>query len=140
MPERGIDVDVEAPVIGQQRVDALEPVREPVAGAPAVKPVAKPQDDRARRRLEAEQRSQRNRTLGPLKTRVEGLEATIERLEAAQRERNLELAKPEVYADAPRRNLLLTEYQRDADALTDATEAWELAVAELETLQAQLTS
>ncbi|MBL8942186.1 MAG: ABC-F family ATP-binding cassette domain-containing protein [Myxococcales bacterium] len=117
-----------------------EPVREPVAGAPAVKPVAKPQDDRARRRLEAEQRSQRNRTLGPLKTRVQGLEATIERLEAAQRERNLELAKPEVYADAPRRNLLLTEYQRDADALTDATEAWELAVAELETLQAQLTS
>ena len=117
-----------------------EPVREPVAGAPAVKPVAKPQDDRARRRLEAEQRSQRNRTLGPLKARVQGLEATIERLEAAQRERNLELAKPEVYADAPRRNLLLTEYQRDADALTDATEAWELAVAELETLQAQLTS
>lgn len=117
-----------------------EPVREPVAGAPAAKPAAKPADDRARRRLEAEQRSQRNRTLGPLKTRVQGLEATIERLEAAQRERNLELAKPEVYADAPRRNLLLTEYQRDADALSDATEAWELAVAELETLQAQLTS
>ena len=93
-----------------------EPVREPVAGAPAVKPVAKPQDDRARRRLEAEQRSQRNRTLGPLKTRVEGLEATIERLEAAQRERNLELAKPEVYADAPRRNLLLTEGARRHEA------------------------
>ncbi len=128
-----------------------EAVRESAGRAPAARPGAvvasgagqpaaaarSREDEKARKRTEAEHRGQRNRTLGPLRTRVQQLEAAIERLEAAQRERNLELAKAEVYADAPRRNTLLGEYQRDADALSDATEAWELASAELETLQAQ---
>jgi ATP-binding cassette subfamily F protein 3 len=74
--------------------------------------------------------------LGPARARVRALEASIEKLEAAQRERNLELAKPEVYADATLRNRLLTEYQRDADLLADATSDWELAQAELEALEA----
>jgi ATP-binding cassette subfamily F protein 3 len=124
---------------------AAAPVRAadaPKKGSPAA-PAEVPrsrEEERARRRNEAEQRGQRNRALGPLKTRVQQLEADIERLETAQRVRNLELAKPEVYADAARRNLLLTEYHRDAEALADATSQWEVAVAELETLQAQLTS
>ncbi len=142
---------------GAAKPSKTEPVREasPAASKPgaAIKPgaaskpgasnetAARPrEDDRARRRFEAEQRTLRNRTLGPAKTRVQQLEATIDRLELAQRGRNLELAKPEVYADAPRRNALLTEYQRDADALADATAAWELACAELEVLEAQLTA
>jgi ATP-binding cassette subfamily F protein 3 len=108
--------------------------------APAAAPARSREEERARRRNEAEQRGQRNKALGPLRARVKQLEADIERLESAQRERNLELAKPEVYADAPRRNQLLTEYHRDADALTDATSEWEVAVAELEQLEAQLTS
>ncbi len=90
------------------------------------------EQDKARRRAEAEARSQRNKTLGPLRARIGELEATIERIEAAQRQRNLELARPETYDDPPRRQALLAEYQRDAAALESATSAWELATAELE--------
>ncbi|MBX7084570.1 MAG: ABC-F family ATP-binding cassette domain-containing protein [Nannocystaceae bacterium] len=115
---------------------ASAPAR-PVAAAATPRPAG---TDRARRRAEAEGRNERARLLGPLRTRVRELEAEIERLEKAQRERNLDLARPETYADAPRRNALLTEYQRDADAIASATEAWELAQAELEALQASLTS
>jgi len=116
---------------------AAEPAK-PDAGPPVTPPRSR-EEERVRRRNEAEQRGHRNRALGPLKTRVKELEAEIERLESAQRERNLELAKPEVYADAPRRNQLLTEYHRDADALADATSQWEVSVAELEALESQLT-
>ncbi|MBK8237241.1 MAG: ATP-binding cassette domain-containing protein [Deltaproteobacteria bacterium] len=108
-----------------------------VTRAPAAAAVAKNAgNDKARRRAEAESRAQRSRLVAPLRKRVAQLEADIERLESAQRERNLDLARPETYADAARRNALLTEYQRDADALANATAAWELAVAELEAADA----
>jgi hypothetical protein len=67
-----------------------------------------------------------------LQARVKELEARIEALEAAQRGRNLELARAETYENPQRRQTLLAEYQRDADALAQATEAWALASAELE--------
>jgi ATP-binding cassette subfamily F protein 3 len=92
------------------------------------KPVRSREDDRARKRAEADRR----RALGPLQARVRELEATIERLEADQRARNLELSRPETYENAERRRVLLGEYQRDADALAQASEAWALASAELE--------
>ncbi|MFO0635675.1 MAG: ABC-F family ATP-binding cassette domain-containing protein [Nannocystaceae bacterium] len=133
------------PVDGRAAKPTREPTPPPVAAAApartgAVAPPRPAGNDRARRRAEAEGRNERSRLLGPLRTRVQQLEAEIERLEKAQRERNLDLARPETYADAPRRNALLTEYQRDADAIAAATEAWELAQAELEALQASLTS
>jgi ATP-binding cassette subfamily F protein 3 len=101
-----------------------------------VEPPRNREQDKQRRRVEAEQRSARNKTLGPLKTRVGELEASIEKLEAGQRARNLELARPETYENPARRESLLAEYQRDAAALAGATEAWELACAELESLEA----
>jgi ATP-binding cassette subfamily F protein 3 len=90
---------------------------------------------RARRRQEAEQRGERNRRLGPVRKRIAELEAQIETLETAQRERNLQLADPAVYDDAARRSQLLGDYQRDAAALAECTEAWELAQQELEELE-----
>jgi ATP-binding cassette subfamily F protein 3 len=92
-------------------------------------------DRRARRREEAERRAERNRRVGPLRRRVAELEAQIEALEAAQRGRNLELADPNVYEDGARRQALLRDYQRDAAALQEITEAWELAQQELETIE-----
>lgn len=91
-------------------------------------------DRRARRRDEAERRSERNRKVGPVKQRIVELEARIEALEAAQRERNLQLADPKVYDDAARRQALLRDYQGDAAALQECNEAWELAQQELEQL------
>jgi ATP-binding cassette subfamily F protein 3 len=119
------------------------PTREPMVTAPAPTPRAPAaktepepprnrEQERARRRAEAEARSARNKSVGPLKAKVAELEATIERLEAVQRQRNLELARPETYEDPAKRQALLAEYQRDAAALASATEAWELASAELE--------
>ncbi len=92
-------------------------------------------DDKARRRQEAELRAERNKRLGPARAEVKRLEAEIEALEAAQRERNLALAKPETYDNAARRQELLSAYQRDAATLAAATDAWEQASAELESLE-----
>jgi ATP-binding cassette subfamily F protein 3 len=108
-----------------------------VVRAPVVQPEPTAEnkaDRRARRREEAERRSERNRRVGPVKQRITELEGKIEALEAAQRERNLLLADPKVYDDGARRQALLRDYQRDAAALQDCTEAWELAQQELEAL------
>jgi ATP-binding cassette subfamily F protein 3 len=104
--------------------------------APVVQPESAESkaDRRARRREDAERRSERNRRVGPVKQRITDLEGKIEALEAAQRQRNLELADPKVYDDGARRQALLRDYQRDAAALQECTEAWELAQQELEAL------
>ncbi len=86
------------------------------------------EDDKARKREEAERR----KAVAPLQARVKELEAVIERIEAAQRVRNLDLARVETYQDAARRKVLLDEYQRDAEALAQANEDWALASAQLE--------
>jgi len=87
---------------------------------------------RARKRDEAQQRAQRAKALGPLERKIKAMEVRIEELEGKQRERNLALADPAVYADAKRRDTLLGEYQRDSAELGELSEAWELAQAELE--------
>jgi len=103
------------------------------ASQPATAQPAGSKDDRKmRKREEAERRAARNRLEGPLKKKIAQLEADIELLERAQRQRNLELANEAVYADERRRRVLLDEYQRDSEALVDLTEAWESATAELE--------
>ncbi len=91
---------------------------------------------KARKREEAQRRATANRKLGPIKKRIQALEARIETLEAEQRTRNLELADPQTYHDAEKRNALLTDYQRDESALAELGEAWEVAQMELEELDA----
>lgn len=90
---------------------------------------------KARKREEAQRRSDAAKKLGPIKKRVAELEAKIEVLETEQRARNLALADPETYNDAEKRNALLTAYQRDEDALAEVNEQWEMATVQLEELE-----
>jgi ATP-binding cassette subfamily F protein 3 len=87
---------------------------------------------RNRKRDEAQRRAERGKAIGPLERKIKAMEVRIEALEAQQRERNLTLADPAVYADPKRRDTLLTEYQRDSAELGELAEAWELAQAELD--------
>jgi ATP-binding cassette subfamily F protein 3 len=89
------------------------------------------EDDKARKRREAEERQKRTRALGPIQQRIAQLEERIGELEAAQKARGQELADPEVYADATRRNHLLKEFQEAQITLEELTDRWERAEAEL---------
>ncbi|MEX1365222.1 MAG: ABC-F family ATP-binding cassette domain-containing protein [Nannocystaceae bacterium] len=128
-----------------RRDEAPESPPSPEPSAPKAKALAEPErpvqtreQRRARKRQEARARSQRANALGPLQSRVQQLEASIEALETKQRDRNLELADPALYDDPKRRDALLAEYQRDGAQLGELTDAWELAQAELEQAQAKL--
>ena len=96
------------------------------------------EDDKVRKRREAEQRQKRNAKLGPLEKLVVQLEERVGVLEAEQKARSAELADPSVYDEAARRNKLLSDYQSAADKLEELTTRWEKAMAELETARGQL--
>jgi ATP-binding cassette subfamily F protein 3 len=95
-------------------------------------------DDKARKRREAEARQRRSVKLGPLEKTVAQLEERISVLEAEQKTRSMELADPTVYDEAARRNRLLSEYQAAADKLDELTARWEAAMAALESAKAEL--
>lgn len=110
---------------------------DPSPGGSPAKTAGTRDERRTRKREDAQRRTELHRRVGPLKTKVQRLEAEIEVLEQNQRQRNLELADPEVYAQDARRNVLLNAYQRDSTALAELNEAWEAATAELEQLEAE---
>jgi ATP-binding cassette, subfamily F, member 3 len=95
-------------------------------------------DDKARKRREAEARAKRAGKLGPLEKTVAQLEERISALEAEQKARSAELADPTVYDEAARRNRLLSDYQAAADKLEELTARWEKAMADLEAAKAAL--
>ena len=102
-------------------------------------PAAKSRDDdKARKRREAEARQKRSVKLGPLEKTVAQLEERISVLEAEQKTRSAELADPSVYDEAPRRNKLLSDYQASSDKLEELTARWEAAMADLEAAKAAL--
>jgi ATP-binding cassette subfamily F protein 3 len=114
------------------------PRRDP-RGAVPVPPAAKSRDDdKARKRREAEARRQRSVKLGPLEKTVAQLEDRISALEAEQKARSAELADPGVYDEAARRNKLLSDYQAASDKLEELTARWEVAMAALEAAKAAL--
>ncbi len=94
-------------------------------------------EDKARKRQEAERRSRVNKLLGPLRRKIEELERRVSTLEDEQKARSLLLADPELYGDQERRNRVLSDYQTGAAKLGELTDAWELAQAELEDLDAE---
>jgi len=96
------------------------------------------EEDKLRKRREAEARQKRNARLGPLEKQVAQLEERITLLEAEQKTRSAELADPTVYDDAARRNKLLGEYQAAQDKLDELVPRWEQAMAELEAARAAL--
>ena len=98
------------------------------------------EDEKARKRREADARSRRAKVLGPLEKQVVSLEERVQELELAQKQRGAELADPEVYADDARRKRLLSEYQSAQEKLDDLNSRWEKSMAELEVAQASFAS
>ncbi|HWB80350.1 MAG TPA: ABC-F family ATP-binding cassette domain-containing protein, partial [Nannocystaceae bacterium] len=94
---RSLEAREAKPTRQEPVVAARAPQQQTRAPKPEPEPPRTREQEKARRRAEAEARSARNKSLGPLKAKVAELEATIERLESAQRQRNLELARPETY-------------------------------------------
>jgi ATP-binding cassette subfamily F protein 3 len=112
--------------------------RRDVRGA-VPQPAAKSRDDdKARKRREAEARQKRSVKLGPLEKTVAQLEERVSVLEAEQKARSAELADPSVYDEAARRNKLLSDYQAASDKLEELTARWEAAMAALEAAKAAL--
>ncbi|HET9624272.1 MAG TPA: ABC-F family ATP-binding cassette domain-containing protein [Kofleriaceae bacterium] len=104
----------------------------------AAAPAKSREDDKARKRREAEARQKRSVKLGPLEKTVAQLEERIGAIEAEQKTRSAELADPAVYDDAARRNKLLSDYQTASDKLEELTARWEAAMADLEAAKAEL--
>jgi len=100
--------------------------------AVAVAPAKTREDDKLRKRKEAEERQKRNSKLGPLEKQVAQLEDRIAVLEAEQKMRSAELADPSVYEEAARRNKLLSDFQAGSDKLDELTARWETTMAQLE--------
>jgi ATP-binding cassette subfamily F protein 3 len=98
------------------------------------KPVGKGtrEEEKARKRRDAELRQKRARSVGPLEKRVAEIETRVTELEEEQRVRGAELSDPAVYDDAPRRDRLLREYQLAQDKLEELTGRWEVAQDELD--------
>ncbi|MBA3453705.1 MAG: ATP-binding cassette domain-containing protein [Deltaproteobacteria bacterium] len=105
--------------------------RDPRGKVP-VAPVKTREDDKVRKRKEAEERQKRNTKLGPLEKQVAQLEERIAVLEAEQKMRSTELADPSVYEEAARRNKLLADFQAASDKLDELTARWETTMAQLE--------
>jgi ATP-binding cassette, subfamily F, member 3 len=103
-------------------------------GKPSGKPLGKGtrEEEKARKRRDAELRQKRARAVGPLEKRVTEIEARVTELEEEQRVRGAELSDPAVYDDAPRRDRLLRAYQLAQDKLEELTNRWEVAQAELD--------
>ena len=130
--QREVVVTAKASVGSNAR--AATPAAAPAAG----KPRDTREDDKQRKRREADERRERGKVLGPLEKKVAELEERITALEAAQATRSAALADPEVYGDDARRRRLLGEYQADQEKLEDLTGRWEAAASELEAARAKL--
>jgi ATP-binding cassette, subfamily F, member 3 len=115
------------------------PRRDPRGVVPQAQAPSKArEDEKARKRREAEARQKKAAKLGPLEKQVAQLEERISVLEAEQKTRSAELADPTVYEEAARRNKLLSDYQSASDKLEELTARWERAMAELEAAKAAL--
>jgi ATP-binding cassette subfamily F protein 3 len=112
-------------------------MRDPRGNVPQ-KVVASKEDEKLRKRREAEARNAKNAKLKPLEKKVADLEERINVLEAEQKTRSAELSDPSVYDDAPRRNKLLSDFQSAQDKLDELNPRWERAMAEFESAKAAL--
>jgi ATP-binding cassette, subfamily F, member 3 len=113
--------------------------RDPRGAIPAAAGTsAQREDEKQRKRREAELRQRRSAKLGPLEKLVTQLEERISVLEAEQKARSAELSDPTVYDDAKRRNKLLSDFQAAQDKLEELNPRWEKAMADLELAKAAL--
>ena len=110
------------------------------AAADGGRPARTREDDKARKRREAEERQKRAALIGPIASRIQSLEQRIGELEKAQAERGAALSDPAVYADDKRRRTLLGEYQEAAAKIEELTARWEAATEELEAAEARMAA
>ena len=97
-------------------------------------------NQKERKRKEAELRKLRNTKLRPAKQKVTKLEDRIAKLESSQSDRSTLLSDPEVYADATKRDELLADFEKNQKKLEELTARWENAVQELEEIESALVS
>ncbi|GAB4203482.1 MAG: ABC-F family ATP-binding cassette domain-containing protein [Sandaracinaceae bacterium] len=98
------------------------------------------EDDKARKREEAKRREERSRRIGPLRKKIEELEARIAELEAKQKERNDRLCDPAVQMPDRERFQLLDALQSDQAKIDELTERWSTSQEELEKAERELAS
>ncbi|MFZ5441719.1 MAG: ABC-F family ATP-binding cassette domain-containing protein [Myxococcota bacterium] len=94
----------------------------------------KPLSEKERKRLEAEARQAKSAKTGPLKKEIAKLEARIAELEAAQKEREVQLVDPAFAADFAKSRPVLDAHREAAAELEAAMARWEEASTELAAL------
>ncbi|MBA2541147.1 MAG: ABC-F family ATP-binding cassette domain-containing protein [Deltaproteobacteria bacterium] len=113
-------------------------LRDPRGNVPQPQKAVSKEDEKLRKRREAEARNAKSSKLKPLEKKVADLEERIGVLEAEQKTRSAELSDPGVYDDAQRRNKLLSDFQSAQDKLDELNPRWEKTMAELEAARAAL--
>jgi ATP-binding cassette subfamily F protein 3 len=88
-----------------------------------------------RKRVEAEARQAKSAKAGPLKKEIAKLEARIEELEAAQKDREAQLVDPAFAADFAKSRPVLDAHREAAAELEAALARWEATSSELAALQ-----
>ena len=84
------------------------------------------------RQLEAKERKERNKTLGPLKKQVSEAEKKVEKLEKIKSQLEEKMADPDLYQDQDAWAAASKEYEDTSRCLTRWYEKWEVAQEKLE--------
>ncbi len=114
--------------------DAEAAVPIAVSSAPVVNSLNRDKRETAqvRKRREAEIRKRRSKVIGPLEKKVASTEKRIAELEDSQATISSQLADPEVYGNAKKRDELLASFQKGSSKLEELNSRWENAVEALE--------
>ncbi|MFW6051866.1 MAG: ABC-F family ATP-binding cassette domain-containing protein [Myxococcota bacterium] len=92
-----------------------------------------------RKRREAALRRERNAVLGPIRRRIEELEAKLAELEERKAEQEAALANPALYEDPDRRDEVTAAFNRTAAELEVLTSEWMEAQEQLEAREGELS-
>jgi ATP-binding cassette subfamily F protein 3 len=94
--------------------------------------------EKERKRLEAEARQKRSAVEGPIKKEIAKLEEAISKLEAAQKEREAQLADPALYNDFAKAKPLMDTHREGKEQLEQLYAQWEAAQEKLAEASATL--
>ncbi|MFY0568002.1 ABC-F family ATP-binding cassette domain-containing protein [Archangium lansingense] len=94
--------------------------------------------EKDRKRMEAEARQKRSAVEGPIKKEIAKLEEAISKLEAAQKERETQLADPVLYNDFAKAKPLMDTHREGKEQLEQLYAQWEAAQEKLAEASASL--
>ncbi|WP_020404678.1 ABC-F family ATP-binding cassette domain-containing protein [Gracilimonas tropica] len=92
------------------------------------------------RRIEAEQRNERNRRTKPIRHKIEAVEKEIEKMESRKMEIEEAMAQPDFYDDEEKVKKFSLEYDQLKAVLTDRYSKWEEYQQRLEMIEEELSS